>query len=57
LDEELGECVGGVDAPFGGGGQVRLDDREVGEALKGAPAFAGDALLDFDGPDATPPAA
>jgi hypothetical protein len=49
--EELGECVEGIDASFGGGGQAVLDDREVGEALNGAPAFAGGTLLDFHGPD------
>src|SRR5579859_1253185 len=38
-------------APSGGGGQVGLDDGEVGEAVEGAPASAGAALLDFDGPD------
>jgi hypothetical protein len=36
--------------PFGGGGQVGLDDREVGESLQDAPAAAGGALRDFDGP-------
>jgi hypothetical protein len=37
--------------PFGGGGQVGLDDREVGESLQDAPAAAGGALRDFDGPN------
>src|SRR5271156_3216015 len=39
------------DAPFGGGGQVGLDDCEVGEPFEGAPAAAGSALLDLDGAD------
>jgi hypothetical protein len=39
-----------VASPFGGGVQVGLDDREVGESLEGAPA-AGGALLDFLGAD------
>jgi len=38
-------------APFRGGGQVRLDEGEVGEAGEGAPAPSGAALLDFDGAD------
>ena len=38
--EEVAEGVDFADAPFGGGGQVGLDDREVGEPLEGAPAAA-----------------
>jgi hypothetical protein len=49
--EEVAEGVEFADAPFGGGGQVGLDDREVGEAVEGAPAAAGGALLDLDGAD------
>ena len=49
--EEPGECVEGVDAPFGGSGQVGLDDGEVGESLQGAPAAAGGPHLDLDRPD------
>src|SRR5262249_12182362 len=41
----------GVDAPFGGGGQVGLDDREVGQAEEGAPGPSGGALLDLDRAD------
>ena len=36
--EEVAEHVEFADAPFGGGGQVGLDDREVGESGHGAPA-------------------
>jgi len=36
--EEVAERVEFADAPFGGGGQVGLDDREVGESGHGAPA-------------------
>jgi hypothetical protein len=32
-------------AHFGGGGQVGLDNGELGQALQGAPAAAGGALL------------
>ncbi len=32
-----------------GGVEIGLDDREVGEALEGAPAAAGGALLHLDG--------
>src|SRR5215468_10829572 len=49
--EQLGECVEGVDAVFGGGGEVGPDDGEVGEALEGAPGAATCALFDFDGAD------
>ena len=49
--EQVAEGVEFGDAPFGGGGQVGLDDGEVGEPLQGAPGAAGAALLDFDGPD------
>lgn len=43
----MGEDVEAVQAPFGGGGQVGLDDGEVGDAVEGAPAAAGGALLDL----------
>jgi hypothetical protein len=46
----LAEGVEFVESPFGGCVQVGLDDGEVGEALQGAPAAAGGALLDLDGP-------
>jgi hypothetical protein len=36
-----------VQAPFCGGGQVGLDDGEIGQAGQGAPAAAGGALLDL----------
>src|SRR5450756_2563441 len=49
--EEVAEGVEFADAPFGGGGQVGLDDGEVGESLDGPPAAPGAALLDLDGPD------
>jgi len=32
VGEHLSEGVERVDAPFGGGGQVGVDDREVGES-------------------------
>jgi hypothetical protein len=35
---ELAERVEFAEAPFGGGGQVGLDDGEVGEPLDGPPA-------------------
>jgi hypothetical protein len=38
--EELAEGVEFVDAPFGGGGEVGVDEGEVGEAVQGAPASA-----------------
>src|ERR1019366_3306903 len=41
VGEQLGEGVERVDAPFGGGGQVGVDDREVGESFQGAPAASG----------------
>jgi hypothetical protein len=47
----LGEDGEAVHAPFGGGGQVGLDDGEVGDAIEGAPASAGVALLDLCGAD------
>ena len=46
--EQGAEGVEFADAPFGGGGQVGLDDGEVGEPVDGAPASAGAALLDLD---------
>src|SRR5450756_1690614 len=49
--EEVAEGVEFADAPFGGGGQVGLDDGEVGESLDGPPAAPGAALLDLDRPD------
>ena len=49
--EQAAEGVEFDDAPFGGGGQVGLDDREVGETGQGAPAASGTALLDLDRPD------
>lgn len=42
------QCVEFADVPFGGGTQIGLDDREVGE---GAPGAAGGALLDVDRAD------
>jgi hypothetical protein len=39
-----GECVEHVDSPFRGAGEVALEDREVGEALRDAPASAGGDL-------------
>ena len=36
---------------MGGGGQVGLDDGEVGQSLQGSPAAAGCSLLDLDGSD------
>jgi hypothetical protein len=38
--EEAAECVEFADAPFCGGGQVGLDDREVSEPGEGPPAAA-----------------
>ena len=35
--EEVAEGVEFADAPFGGGGQVGLDEREVGESFDGPP--------------------
>jgi len=40
-----------VDAPFGGGVEVGLHGREVGEAFQGVSGAAGGALLDLDGSD------
>lgn len=42
-----------AETPFRGGGQVGLDNHEVGEAVEGAPASAGAALLDLDPADVT----
>src|ERR1019366_3938042 len=36
--EQSAERVELVDSPFSGGGQVGLDERELGETLQGAPA-------------------
>ena len=49
--EQGAEGVEFADAPFGGGGQVGLDDGEVGEPVDGAPASSGAALLDLDRAD------
>jgi hypothetical protein len=49
--EEVAEGVEFADAPFGGSGQVGLDDREAGEPGEGPPGAAGAALLDLDRPD------
>ena len=49
--EEVAEGVEFADAPFRGGGQVGLDEREFGESFEGSPAASGAALLDLDGPD------
>src|SRR6266516_3448521 len=35
--EEVAEGIGFAEAPFDGGGQVGLDDREVGESFDGPP--------------------
>jgi hypothetical protein len=52
--EEVTEGVEFADAPFGGGGQVGLDEGELGESFEGPPAASGTALLDLDGPDCPP---
>jgi len=49
--EQVAEGAKFADAPFGGGGQVGLDDGEIGESFDGAPASSGAALLDLDGAD------
>jgi hypothetical protein len=49
--EEPAEGIDLGDAPFRCGGQVGLDDGEVGEAAEGAPASAGGTLGDLDRPD------
>ena len=49
--EEVAEGVEFADAPFRGGGQVRLDEGELGESFEGPPAAPGAALLDLDRPD------
>jgi len=49
--EQVAEGVEFADAPFGGGGQVGLDEREVGESFDGAPGSSGAALLDLDRAD------
>ena len=49
--EEVAEGVEFADAPFRGGGQVGLDEGELGESFEGPPAASGTALLDLDGPD------
>src|SRR5207247_4641266 len=46
-----GEGVQGLDAPFGGGGQVGADDGEVGQAEQGAPGAAGGVLGGLDRSD------
>ena len=49
--EQVAEGVEFADAPFGGGGEVGLDEREVGEPVESPPGASGGALLDLDGPD------
>jgi len=49
--EEVAEGVEFADAPFSGGGQIGLDEREFGESFEGSPGTSGAALLDLDGPD------
>ena len=49
--EQVAERVEFADSPFGGGGQVGLDEGELGQALQGASGSCGAALLDLDGPD------
>ena len=49
--EQVAEGLEFADAPFGGSGQVGLDDREAGEPGEGPPGAAGAALLDLDRPD------
>ena len=49
--EQVAEGVEFADAPFGGGGQVGLYEREVGEPVDGPPAASRAALLDLDRPD------
>ena len=51
VGEQPGKGVEGADAPFAGGGQVGLDDREVGQAQEGAPGPAGGPLLHLDRAD------
>src|SRR5271165_5419159 len=46
-----GREPGGVGAPLASGGQVGLDDREVGQSEQGAPGPAGGALLHLDRAD------
>jgi hypothetical protein len=49
--EQAAQGVDFAEAPPGRGGQVGLDDGEVGQSLQGAPASAGAALLDLDRAD------
>jgi hypothetical protein len=49
--EQVAEGVEFADAPFGGGGQLGLYEREVGERVDGPPAASRAALLDLDRPD------
>jgi len=49
--EEVAEGVEFGDAPFGGGGQVGVDEGELGESFEGSPGASGAALLDLDGAD------
>ena len=49
--EQVAEGVKFADAQFGGGGQVGLDDGEIGESFNGAPGSSGAALLHLDGAD------
>ncbi len=46
--EEAVQGLESGDAPVRGGGQVGLDDGEVGQTREGAPGAAGGALLDLD---------
>lgn len=48
--EELYQRFELVMSPLANGGQVGLDDREVGEALQGSPPAGGGPLLDPDRP-------
>src|SRR5690242_11763043 len=49
--EEAVQGLESGDAPVRGGGEVGLDDGEVGESLQCAPGSAGRSLLDLDGSD------
>src|SRR5260370_33148213 len=49
--EQVAEGVEFADAPFRGGGQVGLDERELREPGECSPAASGAAVLDLDRPD------